>query len=99
MTAAAIYEASAVFLEADVLATVNGAYAGLLAPGAVTAARSSHAKLARRDKPHATTVEIVYVARREKPEGLDQDRVELDFDLRCTVRRKDQSAGKDQARL
>ena len=98
MTAAALYDAAVAFLEADVLAAVNAEQPGLLAAGSVTAARLTKNRFARRDKPHAATVEIVLFRRREETEGIGSDRVHLDFDLRCIVRRKDQSEGKEQAR-
>jgi len=99
VSSAALYEAAASFLEAEVLAAVLSEQPGLLAPGAVTAARSVKHRFARRDKPHPMTVEVVLFRRREEAEGLSSDRVHLDFDLRCIVRQKDQSEGKDQARL
>ena len=96
---AALYEAALAFLEGDVLAAINQEQPGLLAPGSVTAARATKGRFARRDKPHAATVEIVLFRRREEAEGIDSDRVVLELDLRCVVRRKDQSEGKDQAQL
>jgi len=97
---APLYEAAVAFLERDVLATINSEQPGLLVPGAVTAARlTSKQRFARRDKPHAATVEIVFVKRREDAEGLGSDRVFLEFDLRCLARKKDQSEGREQARL
>ena len=96
---AALYEAAVAFLEADVLAAINQEQPALLAPGSVTAARATKGRSVRRDKPHAATVEIVLVRRREEAEGIDSDRVVLELELRCVVRRKDQSEGKDQAQL
>src|SRR5205807_223771 len=96
---AALYEAAVAFMEGDVLAAINQEQPGLLVAGSVTAARSTKGRIARRDKLHAATVEIVLFRRREEAEGIDSDRVILEFDLRCVVRRKDQSEGKDQAQL
>lgn len=98
MSAAALYDAAVAFLEADVFAAVNGEQPGLLAPGSVTGARSTKSRIARRDKLHAATVEIALFRIREEADGIDTDRVHLDFDLRCVVKRKDQSEGKEQAR-
>jgi len=100
VSSAAITEAALAFLEADAQAAINAEQLGLLAPGAVTAARlASKPRFARRDKPHAATVEVVLVRRREEAEGIGSDRVFLEFDLRCVVRRKDQSEGREQARV
>jgi hypothetical protein len=99
MSSAALYEAALAFLEKDVFEAVNQEQPGLLVPGSVTAARATKNRPARRDKPHATTVEIVLAKRREEAEGIGSDRVYLDFDLRCSLRQKDQSEGKEQARL
>ncbi len=99
MSSAALYEAAIAFLEGDVLATVNQEKPGLLVPGSVTAARAVKKRFARRDKPNAAAVEIVLVRRRDESEGLASDRVVLDFDLRCLVRQKDATEGKQQARL
>lgn len=99
MSSAALYRAAVAFLEGDVLATVNQEQPGLLAPGSVTAARAAKKRFARRDKSTAAAVEIVLVRRREEAEGLASDRVHLDFDLRCLVRQKDATEGKEQARV
>ena len=99
MSSAALYEVAVTFLEADVLATVNQEQPGLLGAKAVTAARSAKRRFARRDKSLPAAVEIVFVKRREEAEGLNSDRVHLEFDLRCIVCRKDASEGKQQARV
>lgn len=99
MSAAALYEAALAFLELDLRATVNQEQPDLLEAGSVTAARATKTRIARRDKPHAATLEIVLSRRREEPEGIDTDRVHLDFDVRCLLRKKDQSEGGELARL
>jgi len=99
LSSAALYQAAIAFLEGDVLATVNQEQPGLLVPGSVTAARFSRKRFARRDKPNAAAVEVVLIRRREEAEGLASDRVVLDFDLRCLVRQKDATEGKQQARV
>ena len=100
MSSAALLEAAFTFLEGDVLAAINQEQPGLLAPGSVTAARTTtRHRFVRRDKPNAATVEIALFRRREESEGIGTDRVHLEFDLRCAVRTKDQSEGKAQALL
>ncbi len=96
---AALYEAAVSFLESEVMAAVNAELPGLLVPSSVTGARATKNRFARRDKPHAATVEVVLFRRREESDGIDTDRVLLELDLRCVVRKKDQSEGKDQAQL
>jgi hypothetical protein len=99
VSSAALYEAAVAFLEADVLNAINLEQPGLMAPGSVTAARSTRHRFARRDKPHPVAVEIVLFRGREESEGMDSDRVVFELDVRCVVRRKDQSEGKEQAQL
>jgi hypothetical protein len=100
VSSAALHEAALAFLEADVRAAIEGEQPGLLAQGAVTAARvASRQRFARRDKPHAASIEIVFVRRREEAEGIGSDRVFLEFDLRCLARKKDQSEGREQTRI
>lgn len=96
MPSAAIYDAAIAFLESDIITGINAEQSGLMVAGSVTTARRGDAR-PRRDKQYPASVEIVPADERPaRMDGLGWELVELAFDLRCSLRRKSKSEGKDQ---
>jgi hypothetical protein len=99
MAGADLYGAAISFLDGnsgDVFATINAAFPSTLVAGSVTASRGGKGPAPRNPTVAASSVEIVPAGRVERPIGIGFVEVDLTFDLRCTVRRKDTPAGKTQ---
>jgi hypothetical protein len=97
---AALYEAAVAFLDGDqgdVRTAVNAEIAGLLVSGSVTVARATKTRQQRRENAPPLTVEIVPLGPWPAREvGIGFEERDLVFELKTTLRRKDQSAGRTQ---
>jgi len=97
---AELYEAAVSFLDGDqgdVRTAVNAEIPGLLAPGSVTVARATRTRQQRRENAPPLTVEIVPLGPWPAREiGIGFEERDVVFELKTTLRRKDQSAGVTQ---
>ena len=100
---AQLYEAAVLFLDGDqgdVRTAVNAEVPGLLAPGSVTVARAAKTRQQRRENAPPLTVEIVPMGPWPAREvGIGFEERDLVFELKTTLKRKDQSAGRAQLSL
>jgi len=100
---APLYEAAIAFLDGDqgdVRTSVNAEFPGLLVAGSVTVARAAKTRQQRRENAPPLTLEIVpqgpWPAREV---GIGFEERDLVFELKTTLKRKDQSAGRVQLSL
>lgn len=100
MASAAIQAAVEAFLATDVRSTVNAEQTGLLVSGSVVVARPATGRAPRVQSAYPVSVEIVKASPwASRATGVGLEELDLVYDLKLEVRRKDLPRGANQVAL